>query len=82
MDYLDQLIPMQQKTLKKVVDGGITDVARQVKTIELVLELMGGAEEAYDYDSILKVLYTWINSGKGHIKLDVLRRELRESFTV
>ena len=46
------------------------------------MEYVSQSKEAYDYDSILKVMEHWVNSGKGNTRLDRFQKELKESFVV
>ena len=82
LDYLNNLIPKQKKMLDGLVDGGVMDIDRQIETIEYTLQFIEKGSETYDYDSILKVLNTWVENGKGHIRLDMFQKELKESFVV
>ena len=82
LDYLNNLIPKQKKMLDGLVDGGVMDIDSQIETIEYTLQFIEKGAETYDYDSILKVLNTWVENGKGHIRLDMFQKELKESFVV
>ena len=82
LDYLNNLIPKQKKMLDGLVDGGVMDIDSQIETIEYTLQFIEKGSETYDYDSILKVLNTWVENGKGHIRLDMFQKELKESFVV
>ena len=82
VDYLEKLIPKQREAMSGLIDGGINNVEGQVETIEYTLEFIEKGKESYNYDSILKVLNFWIDKGRGHILLDKLQEELRESFLV
>ena len=82
VDYLERLIPKQRAALTGIIDGGLQDVEGQVETIEYTLQFIDKGKEANNYDSILKVLKFWIDKGRGHIQLDRLQEELRESILV
>ena len=82
LDYLNNLIPKQKKMLYGLVEGGVMDIDSQIETIEYTLDFIDKGNESYDYDSILKVLNTWVDNGRGHIRLDKLQKELKESFVV
>ena len=56
VDYLERLIPKQRAALTGIIDGGLQDVEGQVETIEYTLQFIDKGKEAYNYDSILKVL--------------------------
>ena len=80
IDYLTELIPLQKKMFRDLVDGGLMDIEGQVKSINCVLKIIDGAKEVYNYDSILKVLNHWIDSGRGYVRLDQLQKELKKSL--
>lgn len=82
LDYLDELVPLQRKLLGHVLDGKVLTINSQIETIQHTIEYVARSKEAYDYDSILKVMEHWIEKGKGNIRLDKLQQELKESFTV
>ena len=82
VDYLSNLIPKQKQVLGGLVEGGVMDIESQIETIEYTMQYIEKGTESYDYDSILKVLNTWVQNGKGHVRLDKLQEELKQSFTV
>ena len=82
LDYLDELVPLQRKLLGHILDGKVLTIDSQIETIQHTMEYVAQSKEAYDYDSILKVMEHWVNSGKGNTRLDRFQKELKESFVV
>ena len=82
LDYLGELVPIQRKWLAPILGGKVQSVESQVETIQYTIKFVAEGKERYDYDSILRVFNSWINQGKGNIRLDRLQEELRNSFII